>query len=260
MATADSRGRFVWYDLMTTDVEAAKRFYSAVVGWGTELWPGSGPVPYTMWKANGQAIGGVMKLSDAARAGGAPPHWMAYVCVPDVDATAKQAVGLGGAVVVAPFDIKDVGRVVICTDPQGVAFAAFTPLSDAPGHDGPPRPMDFSWHELSTTDSAAAFTFYSTLFGWKKTSEFDMGPMGVYQMYGRSDVPMGGMMNKPAEQPVAAWCYYVHVDDVNQGVERVRTNGGRVLVPPTEVPGGDWISILSDPQGAAFALHQAKKA
>jgi hypothetical protein len=71
---------------------------------------------------------------------------------------------------------------------------------------------------------------------------------------------MGGMMNKPAEQPVAAWCYYVHVDDVNQGVERARTNGGRVLVPPTEVPGGDWISILSDPQGAAFALHQAKKA
>ena len=89
---------------MTTDVDAAKRFYSAVVGWKTEPWASAGP-PYTMWKANGRAIGGVMALSDAARAGGAPPHWMAYICVPDVDATATQAVSLGGKVVVPPFDI-----------------------------------------------------------------------------------------------------------------------------------------------------------
>lgn len=256
---ADARGRFVWYDLMTTDVEAAKRFYTAVVGWSTEPWPSAGP-PYTMWKANDRAIGGVMALSDAARAGGAPPHWMAYICVPDVDATATQAVSLGGAVLVAPFDIKDVGRVVIAKDPQGVAFAAFTPQGEAPGHDGPPQLLEFSWHELSTTDGAAAFAFYSALFGWRKTSAVEMGPMGTYQMYGLTEAPMGGMMTKPPEQPVAAWCYYVHVDDVHRGAERATAHGGQVLLPPMEVPGGDWIVVLSDPQGAVFALHQTKKA
>ena len=102
--------------------------------------------------------------------------------MPDVDATATQAVSLGGKVVVPPFDIPDVGRVVIAQDPQGVAFAAFTPKNAAPGHDGPPQPLEFSWHELSTTDGPAALAFYSALFGWKKTSEFDMGPMGIYQM------------------------------------------------------------------------------
>ncbi len=257
MAAAD-RGRFVWYDLMTTDVDAAKRFYSAVVGWTTEPWPSDGP-PYTMWKANDRAIGGVMALSDAARAGGAPPHWMAYICVPDVDATAKQAVGLGGKVLVPPFDIKDVGRVVIAQDPQGVAFAAFTPLGNPPGHEGPAKPLEFSWHELSTTDAAKAFEFYSALFGWKKTSAVDMGPIGLYQMFGLSETPLGGMMKAPDEQPVPSWCYYVHVDDVHQGAERATAHGGQVLIPPMEVPGGDWIVVLSDPQGAVFALHHLKK-
>jgi uncharacterized protein len=256
---SDDRGRFVWYDLMTTDVEAATRFYTAVVGWKTEPWASAGP-PYTMWKANRRAIGGVMALSDAARAGGAPPHWMAYICVPDVDATATQAVSLGGNVVVPPFDIPDVGRVVIAQDPQGAAFAAFTPKGDAPGHAGPPEPLEFSWHELSTTDPAAAFSFYATLFGWQKTSAVDMGPIGVYQMFGRDETPLGGMMKAPAEQPVPSWCYYVRVDDVHQGAERAVAHGGQVLLPAMEVPGGDWVVVLSDPQGAVFALHHAKKA
>ncbi len=255
---ASDRGRFVWYDLMTTDVEAATRFYTAVVGWKAEPWASAGP-PYTMWTANGRAIGGVMALSDAARAGGAPPHWMAYVSVPDVDATAAQAGSLGGMGMVPPFDIPAVGRVVIAQAPPGVAFAAFTTKNAAPEHDGPPPLLEFSWHELSTTDGPAALAFYSGLFGWKKTSEFDMGPIGIYQMFGRDETPLGGMMTKPADQPVAAWCYYVHVDDVHQGAERATAHGGQVLMPPMEVPGGDWIVVLSDPQGAVVALHHTQK-
>ena len=66
-------------------------------------------------------------------------------------------------------------------------------------------------------------------------------------------------MKAPDEQPVPAWCYYVHVDDVHQGAERATAHGGQVLLPPMEVPGGDWIVVLSDPQGAVFALHHTEE-
>jgi predicted enzyme related to lactoylglutathione lyase len=250
----------VWYDLMTTDVEGAKAFYGDVVGWTTAPW-GDGPMPYQMWMAGASPIGGVMALSDAMRAGRVPPHWMAYICVPDADATAQQAVSLGGRILVPAFDIKDVGRIVILSDPQGVAFAVYTPSGSPPGHEGPPRLQEFSWHELSTTDEPAAFGFYSALFGWQSLNEHDMGPMGVYREYGRADrSPIGGMMNKPPEQPVPGWCYYVHVADVHAGAERAKARGGRVLHGPVEVPGGDWIVTLQDPQGAVFALHHHTQA
>src|SRR4051794_12432509 len=78
------RGRFVWYDLMTTDPEGAKAFYSAVTGWGTQVWE---EMSYTMWTVGETPMGGIMKLPEEAVAGGARPHWLSHVAVPDVDAT-----------------------------------------------------------------------------------------------------------------------------------------------------------------------------
>ena len=94
MSGDNARGRFVWYDLMTPDPEAAKAFYTAVAGWGTEAWENPG-MSYTMWTAGGKPMGGTMKLPDEAVAGGARPHWIAYVDVPDVDAAAARARELG---------------------------------------------------------------------------------------------------------------------------------------------------------------------
>ena len=92
MTDAGSRGRFVWYDLMTTDPKPAEAFYTKVIGWGTQEFEG---MPYTMWTANGRSVGGVGTLKAAA---GTPPHWLAYVAVPDVDATAKEIESRGGKV------------------------------------------------------------------------------------------------------------------------------------------------------------------
>ncbi|MCI0433171.1 MAG: VOC family protein [Gemmatimonadetes bacterium] len=251
------KGRFCWYDLMTTDPGAATKFYSKVVGWGTMKW--EGPADYTMWM-NGEApFGGVNELPEEARKAGAPPHWLAYVATPDVDATVKQAEKLGARVQVPPTDIPTVGRFAVLADPQGAVFAAFTAEADTPGHDGPPNPGEFSWHELATTDPDGAFRFYSDLFSWNKTGDFDMGPMGVYQMYGRGELPLGGMFSKPDEMPVSAWLFYAMVDDVDEGAKRVTANGGQIANGPMEVPGGDRIVQCIDPQGAMFALHSRAK-
>lgn len=259
MSSNEGRGKFVWYDLMTTDPDAAIDFYGKVIGWGTQPFEGS-PTPYNMWTVDQTPIGGVMDLPEEARQSGAPPHWLTYVATPDVDQTAARTQELGGQVFVPPTDIPSVGRFTVLADPQGAAFAAFTPTDAPAGDERPPKTGEFSWHELVTTDRENAFDFYHDLFGWDRMEAMDMGPAGVYQIYGRQGVPLGGMFNKTEDMgPVPPnWTVYAHVDDVHETVEKVKANGGQVINGPMEVPGGDWIAQCLDPQGAMFAVHGKK--
>jgi len=249
MTDAKSRGRFVWFELMTSDPKAAAAFYSPVTGWGTAAW--DGPMPYTMWTVNGVPIGGLMQLPDAS----APPFWLAHISTPNVDETVTQAIALGARVLAPAADIPTIGRFAVLADPQGATFAAFTPHSAGPGGEGEPALGEFSWHELATHDAPAAFRFYERLFAWEKTSAMDMGPMGTYQMYGRNGVVLGGMFTKPPEMPVSSWVYYVLVDNVENAVEKVMKGGGQIVHGPMDVPGGDRVAQCLDPQGALFALH-----
>src|SRR5436309_14669621 len=115
MPEDSTRGRFVWYDLMTPDPEAAKAFYTAVMGWGTQLWESPG-MSYTMWTVGDRPIGGLMKLPDEDVASGARPHWLAYVAVPDVDATTARAKELGANVLKPPTSIPTAGRFAVIAD------------------------------------------------------------------------------------------------------------------------------------------------
>lgn len=256
MSPQSPRGRFVWCELMTTDPKAAQRFYTKLIGWRTQ--PFEHNPSYVMWM-NGEApVGGVMALPDGVKKMGAPPNWVSYVATPDVDETARAAAKLGGKVLRAPEDIPTVGRFAVIADPQDAVLCAFKGLQGMQGHEDPPRLGEFSWHELATTDPEGAFRFYSELFGWEKTDAFDMGEMGMYQMYGCNGLPLGGIFRKPAEMPgPPAWLYYIKIRDVKPAAEQVKKLGGKVLHGPVEVPGGDWIVQCLDPQGAAFALHNS---
>lgn len=251
-------GRFVWYELMTSDPDAAQSFYNDTIGWGTAPFEES-PEPYTMWMNGESPVGGVMALPEEAKKAGAPPHWIAYITTPDVDATTNKVKELGGNLIHGPMEIPNVGRFAIVSDPQGAVFAVYKPANEQPGDLQEPGVGEFSWHELATTDRESAFDFYSKLFGWKKTEAMDMGEeAGTYQMYGLDDVTLGGMFNKPAEMPgPPMWLYYTVVSDVNKAAEKVKAKGGQVLNGPMEVPGGsgDMIAQCMDPQGAPFAIH-----
>jgi predicted enzyme related to lactoylglutathione lyase len=247
------KGYFVWHDLMTTDVEGAKAFYSEVIGWRLTPWAQG---DYAMWTAGEQPIGGVIAQPEQSRQAGVPPHWMGYAQTEDVDATVKRAEQLGGRTYVPPRDIPTVGRFAVLADPQGAVFAVFTPLTpmaepaEKPGHHG--------WAELNTTDYLGAWRFYSELLGWKPTQAMEMGPeFGTYFMFGvDSEKSMGGMSNaaKMMNAP-PHWLYYVTVADLDATLERVKQRGGRILNGPMEVPGGDRIAQCMDPQGAAFAVY-----
>jgi predicted enzyme related to lactoylglutathione lyase len=252
----DSHGQFIWYDLVSPDPERAVQFYTSLIGWGTQEW--KGPQSYTMWENEGVPLGGVVNTGSGM---GDHPAWLPYVAVDDVDKTAALATTLGAKITSGPKDISDSGRYAIIQDPQGAAIAIFKSASGTPGSDFKPTEGTMSWHELVTDDHKAAFEFYSKLFGWNRNGEFDMGAMGIYQMYGKGETMYGGMMDKPAEMPFPNnWLTYIMVDDVHAKTEKAKELGAQLLHGPAEVPGGDWIAQFIDPQGAMFALHSSKTA
>jgi uncharacterized protein len=255
-------GQFCWYDLMTTDVEGAKRFYTALGGWSTQRFDKSSPdQPYTMWMHKGTAIGGVMPLGATERAQGIPPFWLPSVEVSDVDAWAKQAETLGGKVHMAPMDVPDTGRYAVLQDPQGAFIAIFKPAGGPmdSSFDGTPKVGRMSWHELMTTDYKKAAEFYRRLFGWEKISEMDMGPAGMYYMYGIDGKMYGGMFNRPSEMSNVPpfWLTYIFVSDLKKSLDQATKAGAKVVNGPMDIPGGS-IVVLSDPQGAGIALHSDK--
>lgn len=268
---SNARGRFCWYELMTTDRNTALPFYTQLLGWGTMDWqaPDDSMPPYTMW-ANGETmLGGVMDLPEEVKADGTPPTWVIYIATPDNEATVKRAEELGGNVRRPPTVIPTVGRFAILADPQGATFCIFQSDGEVPGHDGPAAVGEFSWHELATTDPDAALRFYSDLFGWVKASAID-SPVGTYQTFGRSaDLPLGGLYRMPdaaadgdywrETNPLFGWLPYVRVGDIHEAVERVRAGGGKVIHGPIEVPSGHLIAHGIDPQGALFALHSTPR-
>ena len=251
---SNAQGNFVWYELVTNDVNGAIRFYKDVIGWGTQAWEG-GDAPYSMWTVGGTPVGGVMALPDEAKRAGAKPHWFAHVLADDVDALAKKAESLGGKIQVPPRDIPTIGRFSIITDPQGAEISLFTPKTPGSPPSADATNGHFSWHELMAGELEAAFRFYSQLFGWEKMQAVE-SPMGVYQMYGKGGRMLGGMATKPKDYPPPPhWLYYVKVGDLDGALARVKKDGGTVMHGPMEVPGGDHVAQCLDPQGAAFALH-----
>lgn len=253
MPQVNFRGRFLWHELLTTDPKAAVKFYGQVAGWTTQAWEHN--PSYIMWLTERGPIGGLMPLPDEAKAAGTPPHWLAYIGTPDLAATVNAAVRLGARVLKAATEVPEVGRWAILSDPQGAVFAPFTPATPMPQPDTP-QVGTFSWHELATTDGRAAFGFYEQLFGWEKTDTMDMGPSGVYQMFGWGGKSMGGVYTAPKETGAPPhWLGYVFVPDTNKAVDKLKSAGGQLVNGPMEVPGGDLIAVGIDPQGAAFAVH-----
>jgi uncharacterized protein len=245
-------GRFVWYELHTTDVAAAAAFYTEVVGWGRRDASLSGR-DYSVFTAGAASVSGLMTLSDEARQRGATPCWIGYVGVNDVDAVAEQTKALGGAVQFPPTDIPEVSRFSVIADPQTAMLALVKwqhPEQQQPAEMG--KPGRVGWHELLAADWEKVFAFYGALFDWRK-AHADAGPMGTYQLFSVGGHTIGGMFTKPPMVAAPFWLYYFDVPDIDAAAERVKACGGEIIEGPGAVPGG-WILRCIDPQGAMFAL------
>lgn len=261
MTNQHQHGDFIWYELITSDVDAAQAFYEAVLGWSFAD-SGMPDMDYRLFSAGEGPVGGAMKAPEGAPM---PPAWLGYVGVDDVDKMAESVAHGGGAVHMEPQDIPGVGRFAFVADPQGAAFYVMRGASDEPSQSfaaDRPRVGHCAWNELATTDPAAALHFYGSRFGWVKDGEMPMGEAGdeagAYEFLRHGKVMIGAVMPKPAEMPASGWTYYFRVADIDAAVAAITANGGRLLYDPMEIPGGDYALAGVDPQGAVFALVGAR--
>ncbi|MEO1169747.1 MAG: VOC family protein [Pseudomonadota bacterium] len=252
----NKHGDFIWYELTTSDAEAAQDFYSAALGWTWETTEGQPGMPYHIFSMEGTQVGGMMALTDEMKAGGAQPCWLGYVGVDDIEASVEAIKAAGGGVHFGPIEIPDAGRFAMVTDPQGAYFYVMQDTSGQESHSfaaTEPKIGHCAWNELLSSDPEAAIAFYGDQFGWEKTEEMDMPPMGKYHMLGHG-YALGGVMQKPEQMPMSAWTFYFRVPDIDNAMATVKDKGGQPLSEPMEIPGGEFTINAMDPQGAPFAL------
>ncbi|MDJ0278574.1 VOC family protein [Sphingomonas sp. 2R-10] len=246
-------GDFIWYELLTRDIDAAAAFYADVVGWTLQD-SGTPGIDYRLFTApDGQPVAGLMAMPDAMPA----PTWLGYVAVDDVDAAAADFVGAGGHQHMPPTTMPGVGRMAMLTDPQAAALylmrgerdtasTSFCGSENAtPGH--------FVWNELTAPDQDRAIAFYADRFGWRQEGGMPMGPLGDYKFLHNGDTCLGAAMGMvPGGQ--VGWQYYALVADIDAATARIVTGGGSVIQGPDEIPGGSFSVVASDPMGARFGL------
>jgi len=251
---SNQHGDFVWYELLTTDADAAARFYESVLGWKAREADGS-VRGYGIFGIGGADVAGFMNIPAEDAGTGMRPTWLGYVGVRDVDAAVADILRDGGRQYVPPTDIPGVGRFALMADPQGVPFYVMRGATDGTSTSfSPARTGHCHWNELTTTDQQAALAFYGAHFGWEKGDAMPMGEMGDYRFITHNGETIGAAMNRMPDGPPPAWTFYFGVEDIDSAGRAVSDGGGTIHHGPAEVPGGVFIIVAGDPQGAMFGL------
>lgn len=264
---ANPTGGWIWYELMTSDADAATRFYVEVVGWTVSghAAPEAGGIDYRhIQRSDGGGLGGMLGLSKEMTDHGARPAWVGYIHVADVDAAVQAIEADGGKALMPAFDLP-VGRIAMVADPQGAVFYLMKPIPPAGQPDAvsdvfsPDKPQHVRWNELMSSDPEASVAFYTKHFGWTQQGEMDMGAIGKYRFIQHNGMGIGAVMPKMPQMPFSAWNHYIGVDDIDRAVEAVQSGGGQVVNGPHEIPGGEFSMNGIDPQGAMFGLVGPRK-
>ena len=247
-------GRWVWGDLVTSDVAAAADFYGKVFGWTFETYGGEDDrETYTLVLSNGLPIGG-MVFDQRAKNGDVPSaRWIGLVSVPDVAAAAAAVSANGGKVVVAPRSLGERGETAVFQDPEGVPFGAVRSKHGDPA-DYLGDVNEWAWLDLWTADVTRATEFYRAVVGYEvypvQLHELRRGAHLVSGGYARA-----GVMQKNDTRTSAVWLPYVRVMDAKLAAEAARAAGGKVLREPADV-GGAVVAVIADPTGAPVGVAQ----
>ncbi|PYS64629.1 MAG: VOC family protein [Acidobacteria bacterium] len=245
-------GSFCWIELATTDGPGAKKFYTELFGWEAQDSPIGPDMVYTMLKLNGKDVGALFQKGEMMK--DVPTHWASYVSVNSADETVAKAKSLGGTIRQEAFDVMDVGRMAVITDPTSATFCIWEPKK----HKGigvkvKGETNSLCWNELLTNDTAKAIDFYTKLFGWKTKTDSGATP---YTEIINGEEHIGGIMQiQPHMGPMPPnWGIYIAVDDCDGTAQKATSLGGRQYVPPTDIPKVGRFAVLSDPQGAVFSI------
>ena len=248
MPTRDTtwpNGTPCWIDYGAADIEAAKAFYTDVLGWTYE---GGEPEygGYLTAQTKGLAAAGLAPQQDPDD----PPKWMTYFASDDVDGTAKQITDAGGTLLLEPMDVGPMGRMLIARDPQGHPFGVW----QSGEHTGVRiynEPGSLVWNEAAVDDPASAQEFYSSVFGF--TFE-EIPDSGGYATFKTDAGPLGGLARHEPGSP-KGWTTCFSVANTDKAVEAAEKGGGKVTTPAHDMPFGRF-AVLEDAWGAGFSVMQ----
>jgi len=248
-------GTFCWVDLGTTDLAGAKTFYGQLFGWTFEDQPAGPDMEYAIVKLRGKDVAAAYQMNKEMMETGIPTHWLSYVSTEDADATAKKAEDLLGNIIQPAFDVHSVGRVAVLQDNVGAVFAVFQPG----GHQGAQVVNEHGalcWNELGTTAAKKSSEFYTKLFGWTANTQ-QMGNMN-YTSFMNGARPAAGMYVLTAEMLSQGippnWLVYFAVDDADAAADKIKSLGGEIVTPLTDIPEVGRFAVAEDPQGGHFAF------
>jgi predicted enzyme related to lactoylglutathione lyase len=245
-------GRFVWRDLLTKDVAAARRFYGELFGWRFENTK-RGDRPYVLARSGSMPIAGIVDISDMAEAGS---QWLSFLSVADVDKSVALVQAERGKVLIEPRDLP-LARVAIVTDPQGA------PIGLAKFRRGVPEPdpsklsqNEFFWQEYLARDAAQALAFYKRLAGYESVLQESKLEVDYHVL--RTTRGRAGLFQLPPKsvdvQP--NWLPYLLVSDPAAAAGRVAALGGTVVLPAAPERRNGTLVVISDPSGAVVALQK----
>ncbi|HEY3263488.1 MAG TPA: VOC family protein [Pseudonocardiaceae bacterium] len=257
MAERDSypAGTPSWVDLGSPDVDASAAFYGALFGWDVQEAGGPEAGGYRMAFVRARPVAGL-----GPQQAPGTPWWTTYVTVDSADASAKAAEAAGGQVVAPPFDVLEAGRMAVLAAPGGATFSVWEPKQHA-GSGLINEPGALSWNELMVRDLDAAKEFYGKVFGWE-ADEMDMGGGTTYTLWKLpgSDAEQGiaGAMQMagdmfPADLP-DHWMVYFSVEDTDASAAKVQELGGKISVPPTDIPNVGRFAVCNGPHGETFSI------
>jgi hypothetical protein len=247
-------GRFVWGDLVTSDVAAAAGFYGKVFGWTFETYGGDDDRDtYTLALADGLPIGGLVFDQRAMKGKTPSARWVGLISVADVKASTAAVTAGGGTVVYAPVMLGERGETAVFKDPEGVLFGVVNSKNGDPA-DFAGDVNEWYWIDLWTADVEKAAAFYRAVVGFETVPITDDGPRtGLRLMSG--GFARAGIMQKQSTKATPTWLPYIRVADAKASAEAAKAAGGKVLLEPLAMS-RMTVAIIADPTGAPIGIVQ----
>jgi predicted enzyme related to lactoylglutathione lyase len=252
-SSAPLLGKIVWNDLITEDLDAARRFYGELFGWTFEQSARPGGKPYTLARSGKVYVAGMVPV-DAPADGTHLSRWLPYASVADVDDAVAKATNAGAKVAVGARNVN-AGRVAAIVDPEGAVIGLVrSRIGDPDDPTTAPGPGRVVWTELLANEPDAQARFYTAVIGYEAKTIERRG--GQYTLLTRAGTNRAGILKNPSDRAAPDWLTYFGVDNPATAASRVEALGGKVILPPSPQLREGTMAVVTDPAGAVLVLQK----
>jgi predicted enzyme related to lactoylglutathione lyase len=247
-------GKFVWIDLVTSNMETARNFYSRLFGWEFRRM-GDAATGYSLVLNDGRPVGGVVDVTARPNVP-VNPRWVAYISVPDVAQAQKAIIGAGGRQLVAAKTFPKRGEQAVFADAEGAVFGVIKSAGGDPA-DFMAEPGDWIWIQLLSRDVQKATGFYRSFAGYEVVEDKESSRKNQFLLVSGA-FARAAVSQLPANHPKAPpiWLPFVRVESLAQSLTVAQQLGGRIAVMPRPDLFEGRMAVVADPSGAMVGMLQ----